>query len=151
MFSWCNHNMGCKLGNILGYVNQPFDLSRTVPLRLFSLFLFLLWSCYVFLLFLQFNTLRQILVSMYVCDIMQICTLYLKVLTFITCIYISCNLWHINTDWWIRGSEALHIIIHIWANAWQNQQYECASSEDSGQLGIHPVWSESSLGAQRVA
>ena len=53
-----------------------------------------------------------------------------------------------------------------WATTWQNQQNECAPSEDSDQpghppslitvfavvsLGIHPVWSESSLCAQWVA
>ena len=49
----------------------------------------------------------------------------------------------------------------IWAATWQNQQNECAPSEDSDQhghpsslirvfavsMGIHPVWSESSLSA----
>ena len=47
--------------------------------------------------------------------------------------------------------------INNWAASWQNQQSECAPSEDSGQpgylpslirvfsLGIRPVWSESSL------
>ena len=49
-----------------------------------------------------------------------------------------------------------------WAATWQNQQKGCAPSEDSDQtgrilaktqisLGIRPVWSESSLGAQWVA
>ena len=50
-----------------------------------------------------------------------------------------------------------------WAASWQNQQNDCASSEDSDQpghpprlvivvaVGIHPVWSESSLCAQWVA
>ena len=45
-----------------------------------------------------------------------------------------------------------------WAATWQNQQNECAPSEDSDQprhppslisLGIRPVWSESSLSAWR--
>ena len=48
----------------------------------------------------------------------------------------------------------------IWATTWQNHQNDCAPSEDSDQpvhppslisLGIHPVWSESSLCAQWVA
>ena len=39
----------------------------------------------------------------------------------------------------------------IWASTWQNQQNECAPSEDSDQPGIRPVWSESSLFAQWVA
>ena len=52
-----------------------------------------------------------------------------------------------------------------WATTWQNQQNECVPSEDSDQpghppvypaktqisLGIHPVWSESSLYSQWVA
>ena len=38
----------------------------------------------------------------------------------------------------------------IWAATWQNQQSECAPSEDSDQpQGIRPVWSESSLSAWR--
>ena len=36
-----------------------------------------------------------------------------------------------------------------WAASWQNQQCGCAPSEDSDQLGIRPVWSESSLSAWR--
>ena len=36
-----------------------------------------------------------------------------------------------------------------WAATWQNQQNECAPSEDSISLGIRPVWSESSLSAWR--
>ena len=46
-----------------------------------------------------------------------------------------------------------------WAATWQNQQFDCAPSEDSDQtgrmaktqisLGIRPVWSESSLSAWR--
>ena len=35
-----------------------------------------------------------------------------------------------------------------WATTWQNQQNECAPSEDSISLGIRPVWSESSLCTQ---
>ena len=38
-----------------------------------------------------------------------------------------------------------------WAASWQNQQSDCAPSEDSGQPGHRPVWSESSLCAQWVA
>ena len=38
---------------------------------------------------------------------------------------------------------------NIWAMIWQNQQNECVPREDSDQLGIHPVWSESSLSASR--
>ena len=44
---------------------------------------------------------------------------------------------------------------NLWAASWQNQQSECAPSEDSDQtgrmisLGIRPVWSESSLSAWR--
>ena len=34
---------------------------------------------------------------------------------------------------------------------WQNQQNDCAPSEDWDQLGIRPIWSESSLCAQMVA
>ena len=30
-----------------------------------------------------------------------------------------------------------------WAATWQNQQNDCAHSEDSDQPGIRPVWSES--------
>ena len=36
-----------------------------------------------------------------------------------------------------------------WAAAWQNQQNECAPSEDQISLGIRPVWSGSSLSAWR--
>ena len=32
-----------------------------------------------------------------------------------------------------------------WAATWQNQQSDCAPSEDSDQPGIRPVWSEFSL------
>ena len=39
----------------------------------------------------------------------------------------------------------------IWATTWQNQQNECAPSEDRISLGIRPVLSESSLCAQWVA
>ena len=38
-----------------------------------------------------------------------------------------------------------------WAETWQNQQSECAPSEDLDQPGHLPVWSESSLCAQWVA
>ena len=38
-----------------------------------------------------------------------------------------------------------------WATSWQNQQNDCALSEDSISLGIHPVWSESLLCTQWVA
>ena len=38
-----------------------------------------------------------------------------------------------------------------WATTWQNQQNECAPSEDSDKPGRPPVWSESSLCAQEVA
>ena len=37
----------------------------------------------------------------------------------------------------------------IWASSWQNQQSDCAPSEDQISLGIRPVWSESSLSAWR--
>ena len=37
------------------------------------------------------------------------------------------------------------------ASSWQNQQNDCAPCEDSDQLGIRPVWSESSLCPQWVA
>ena len=40
---------------------------------------------------------------------------------------------------------------NIWAASWQNQQNDCAPSEDSDQPGHRPVWSESSLCAQWVA
>ena len=39
----------------------------------------------------------------------------------------------------------------IWAATWQNQQNECAPSEDSDQPGIRSVWSESSRCTQLVA
>ena len=39
---------------------------------------------------------------------------------------------------------------YVWAASWQNQQNDCASSEDSDQP-VHPVWSESSLCAQMGA
>ena len=56
-------------------------------------------------------------------------------------------------------------ITNIWPASWQNQQNDCAPSEDSVQpghppslirvfavsLGIRPVWTESSLSAQWVA
>ena len=42
-------------------------------------------------------------------------------------------------------------IMYMWATTWQNQQNECAPSEDLISLGIHPVWSESSLCTQWVA
>ena len=37
----------------------------------------------------------------------------------------------------------------IWAALWQNQQSDCAPSEDSDQSGHPPFWSESSLSAWR--
>ena len=39
----------------------------------------------------------------------------------------------------------------IWATTWQNQQNDCAPSEDLDQLGVRSVWSESLLCAQWVA
>ena len=37
----------------------------------------------------------------------------------------------------------------IWATSWQTNKMACASSEDSDQLGMCPVWSESLLYAWR--
>ena len=52
--------------------------------------------------------------------------------------------------YWMRLPVLLPWIwMVIWAATWQNQQNECASSEDSDQPGIHPVCSESSLSAWR--
>ena len=51
--------------------------------------------------------------------------------------------------WPSRSEETLPN--YIWAASWQNQQYDCAPSEDSDQPGPPPVWSESSLCAQWVA
>ena len=57
-----------------------------------------------------------------------------------------------------QSDQSLHCLplllhlLHIWAASWQNQQSECAPSEDSEiSLGIRPVWSESLLCAQWVA
>ena len=46
---------------------------------------------------------------------------------------------------WINTLERCSF--NKWAATWQNQQNECASSENSDQPGHPPVWSESSLSA----
>ena len=67
------------------------------------------------------------------------------------------NLYHDIWKLWIwvqgtsypisKGFSLLRRSRNIWAATWQNQQSDCAPSEDSDQpgLGIRPVWSESSL------
>ena len=51
---------------------------------------------------------------------------------------------------WVRNTHLVPSYNHIWAATWQNQQSECAPSEDSDQPGrIRPGWSESSLSAWR--
>ena len=55
--------------------------------------------------------------------------------------------WSFTTDFSsakICSSQALVLKVLIWAASWQNQQNDCAPSEDS-------VWSEFSLCAQWVA
>ena len=42
-------------------------------------------------------------------------------------------------------------IICIWATSWQNQQNDCAPSEDSDSLGIRPVFSAQSDQSLRCA
>ena len=48
-----------------------------------------------------------------------------------------------------RMSMTFIWVCQNWATSWQNQHNDFAPSEDSDQLGIHPVWSESSLSAWR--
>ena len=54
----------------------------------------------------------------------------------------------------LRIAEPSHRSVSrtLWlSSTWQNQQSDCAPSEDSEHLGIRPAWSESSLCAQWVA
>ena len=44
-----------------------------------------------------------------------------------------------------------YISVHTWATSWQNQQNGMCAQQRLISLGIHPVWSESSLCAQCVA
>ena len=75
---------------------------------------------------------------------------YFKVLAFHLAQWFN---WHGQKYFAGTGSEMFNWqmtdIKSIWAATWQNQQCGCAPSEDSDQLGIRPVWSESSPCAWR--
>ena len=60
--------------------------------------------------------------------------------------------------WKFRHLKIIAVVILKWAASWQNQQNDCAPSEDSDQPGhllslirVRPVWSESSLIAEWIA